>query len=689
MTVSTAAVRVGTMIQRDGRVWTVVELHADRVQLRSASSSVVTSIAELINDPNTGFVDSQLVPGDEIGAAVDNLTEVQRTAWLERVANVREVLTGYRSGDPVDARPGEPRSWYRPGTEMTVRYRAKAEELTVAPDTVSRWVRAYRREGAGALIDGRGTRMVGVLDSLDQRWVDMCRTVSGELSFQATHTKKYVLTTVQARMIAEYSPGVVPIPGRTTAYRALDEITKGTNMFQGSSKGRREIALRPEGVYGRLWATRLGEYVLLDTTRLDVYAMEKVTYRWVNTELTAAMDLYGRIICGLCLEPVSTRSTEVASVLYEVICPSAKDELNTLPYIGFPECLLVPTDPSPAENGGAVIPIETVVVDHGRVFMSEHIRNVLERFGVSIQPVRLYKGSDKGPLERWFRTLREGLLEHLDGYMGPDVYSRGKDAESGAFYFVDELEQIIRDWVRNVYHQRPHEGLVVPAAPGLNISPAAMYQIGIASAGFRRIPTSPDSVYDFLPVEWRKINHYGIEFHSLVYNDDVLAYFSDVSSPYKGRHAGKYPFRYDPNDISCIYFQHPDHHTWHRIKWVHADAIREPFSIDALQIARQLASRREPDRFPDDRLALIELLTKWSRTSTRDRRERKAALQQSEDYASLLRRELDSRDADEEPMGTLFERMGVQVSDDDLEIDSDEEELSEGEYYVDAMEKFE
>src|SRR5207245_9044395 len=48
------------------------------------------------------------------------------------------------------------------------------------------------------------------------------------------------------------------------------------------------IASRPPGVYGRLRATRPGEYVLLDTTRLDVYAMEPVTCRWVQRELTAA-----------------------------------------------------------------------------------------------------------------------------------------------------------------------------------------------------------------------------------------------------------------------------------------------------------------------------------------------------------------------------------------------------------------
>jgi hypothetical protein len=32
---------------------------------------------------------------------------------------------------------------------------------------------------------------------------------------------------------------------------------------------------------------------------------------------------------------------------------------------------------------------------------------------------------DKGPVERFFRTLREDLLQALPGYKGPDIFSRG------------------------------------------------------------------------------------------------------------------------------------------------------------------------------------------------------------------------------------------------------------------------
>jgi hypothetical protein len=54
---------------------------------------------------------------------------------------------------------------------------------------------------------------------------------------------------------------------------------------------------------------------------------------------------------------------------------------------------------------------------------------------------------NKGPVERFFRTIREDLLQALPGYKGPDVHSRGLDPESEAFFYLDELEAIIREWI--------------------------------------------------------------------------------------------------------------------------------------------------------------------------------------------------------------------------------------------------
>lgn len=35
-----------------------------------------------------------------------------------------------------------------------------------------------------------------------------------------------------------------------------------------------------------------------------------------------------------------------------------------------------------------------------------------------------------------------------------------------AFFFIDELEAVIRDWITTVYHRRLHRGLCISEAPG-------------------------------------------------------------------------------------------------------------------------------------------------------------------------------------------------------------------------------
>ena len=47
--------------------------------------------------------------------------------------------------------------------------------------------------------------------------------------------------------------------------------------------------------------------------------MDPVTLRWVQAELTVAMDLYDRCVTGLRLTPVSTKAVDAAAVLFESV----------------------------------------------------------------------------------------------------------------------------------------------------------------------------------------------------------------------------------------------------------------------------------------------------------------------------------------------------------------------------------
>jgi hypothetical protein len=201
---------------------------------------------------------------------------------------------------------------------------------------------------------------------VDPRWVDACREVLAQHVAESTPTASAVLRWARERLDDCYGPGVVACPSTATAYRHLADLAKGTNALRGSAKARRSIADRPKGVYGRLRATRPGEYVILDTQSLDVFAMEPVTCRWVPAKLTVAQDLFTRCIIGMRVTAVSTKAVDVAGVLHQSVVAQPTPETwpgeARWPYHGLPQQVVF-TEAQPPPAGPVYAP-ETLVVDY-------------------------------------------------------------------------------------------------------------------------------------------------------------------------------------------------------------------------------------------------------------------------------------------------------------------------------------
>ena len=158
-----------------------------------------------------------------------------------------------------------------------------------------------------------------------------------------------MLERVEARLEERFGPEVVPLPKRTAGYRWMHELDRRQPTFRLSTKRNREIAARPAGVYGKLRPTRPGEYVLMDATRLDVFAFDPVTLKWVQAELTVAMDWYTRCITGIRVTPVSTKAVDAAAVLFQTYRPRPVPE--TWPKeAAWPENLGIPRRPFGARS---------------------------------------------------------------------------------------------------------------------------------------------------------------------------------------------------------------------------------------------------------------------------------------------------------------------------------------------------
>ena len=608
-------IRVGAKVSYDGTLCTIVELARDSVVLVDASNRARrVRLIEILRDAGEAFGAST----DDAVASPHALlwaeaTDEQRDEAQRKAAHVREVRTGFTSGLSSMPLPGEPRREYNVTlTSIHERRRAKAAELGIEVRTVKRWERRFDDGEDLALLDLRKASWVPALSGLDPRWIETCQTIIAENVRGSKRTVSATLAIVEARIAREHPGENVRIPSETTARTAVAELTRGKGTFGASMRAQRSITTRPPVPYGRLVASRPGEYVVLDTTPLNVFGIAPVTGKWMRAELTVALDLYDRAVLGMRLAPVSTKSVDVAGVLMEAMSPrelpTEWGENAAWPFHGVPDNIVVDVENVRALRfrRPGVLP-ETIIIDHGKPFMSHHVASVCQRLGISIQPAHVYTGTDKAWVERWFRTI-DSMLQELPGYKGRDIATRGEDPESEAVYTIPQLEQIIREWVATVYHLRPHAGLVDPQLPAAKMSPAQKFEQGIAVAGRIRAPSNPNLLLEMLPVVKRQFNHYGVEIGTLRYNGDIVGKYYDRSrSMAEGKQT--WQFSVNPDDFSQIYFNDPDDNTWHVLRWEHAPKVAVPFSLDALEYAKGIAlDRRNGVNIAE---ALGELLERW------------------------------------------------------------------------------
>lgn len=606
---------VGSEIWFGAEIWTVAELGAKTIRLmrgthlRRVATGLVLNHAKIMDD---GPAEDPSQDHEPANLALTNLTVQQQGKLDERAALVRSLLASNAPGSMGD------------------RQAAAAKAAGVTKRTVQRWLAAYRELGIAGLADSSLTGRYSPV--VDPRWDKACIDVLDSFVSRSTPSKSAVIDLIDRRLRETYETDAVRTPSRSTAYRRLEALAKGRHAF-GNSKQRRSVANRPNTPYGRLRATRPGEFVVLDTTPLDVFAIEPVSKNWVPVELTVAQDLYTRCILGLRLSPVAAKATDVANVLYQCVVPQPEpSDDGSWPFHGVPGNVLVGTEVPDGLHQQRIAGLpaclpEAIVVDHGKTYLSNHVISACARLGITIQPAVPYKPTDKPTVERFFKTLRQGLLQYLPSYKGPDVASRGDKVEHHALYFVSELEQIIREWVGTMYHHTKHHGLSLPEVPGMQLTPAEAFEIGLTRTGGLLIPRDPDLAFWFLDVHWRTIQHYGVEVRGLRYDGPVLNLYRNQRSHYGGPNAGKWPIYVDVHDVRRVWFQNPTDGLFEPLEWEHAPGLNQPFSREAVEYAKRVAMRS--DQNIDVRAALERLLDDWRRDSLDSRRDKNLALRLS------------------------------------------------------------
>lgn len=203
----------------------------------------------------------------------------------------------------------------------------------------------------------------------------------------------------------------------------------------------------------------------------------------------------------------------------------------------------------------------TLVVDNGKEFVGQDLRDGCESLGMLLQQLPVRTPYLKAAIERAFGTVNSGLLHKLPGTTLSTIIQRGDDDSlKYASLRLAELDQILHLFLLDIYAENFHRGM-----QGI---PARRWEQAIQQGFFPRVPSNPDELLILLGrTAYRRLHHSGLELESLRYNDACLGPLRarlEIEKRKRGlvengqpSQNGAVKIKYHPNDLSRIHVYDP------------------------------------------------------------------------------------------------------------------------------------
>ncbi|MFN8133117.1 MAG: transposase [Solirubrobacteraceae bacterium] len=605
----------GVDLMFEDRPWRVVAFDGRHVALQAIDcddEARRVAVTELAASPGLRPLAGAPGGGPSRAALVEGWSDEMLKQALWRRAHVLEVLLGHPAGEFADG-PGRPE--YDPARTTLMERRAlKARELRAAgmrmgERTLERWCANYEAEGLLGLADARAASLRRTRQSPSPEVLQ----VLDELAAGRTHgstagahilyddlrrelRRRFPDRAIVGLRVSEGGAQALRLPGRTAFYRLLKHRYRGA-FLAGEAANRRSAADKPRPTSAPLRATRSGEVAQIDSTILDVMALDRATGVMGRPEVTLAVDAFDRSIRSVRVAAQGTKAVDAALMVYDLLCPvpwrEPWGEECAWNFQGVPERLVIDMSREALRGSRpAQSPFgrpQTVVCDRGRVYLSRTFFAACEQFGISIQPAPPRTPNYKGVVEQAFDNVNEQLLQRLPGYVGRGAHHRGRRIEREPMLFLDELEGLIIDWAVTAYHRRAHDGCRLPEAPQVAVTSNQMFEYSLARSGFLTVAPSPERLVACLPSKRVVLQDYGINLNRLRYYHPVIDVWRRRPSPWdEDSRAPVHPIHYDPRDLSRVWFYEPDTERWVALLRVGALHPDVPFNDAALAWVKQL-----------------------------------------------------------------------------------------------------
>jgi hypothetical protein len=548
-------------------------------------------------------------PAAQTGLAGLPPEAVERARWWE--AHIIEVV----DGTPPDAPAGTPP---RPAydverTSLAGREQAKAAELSAAPDrpvaasTVKHRRQRWQAEGLPGLVGKRVQRRRSPAGRADPAVAEAMEQAIAEAADESSRAATFIVWRTREILAERGQAGTEP--SRATMFRLFARLSAGKHAT-GSAATRRSLAGRPQRKFSQAHPAAPGELMEIDSTPLDVLVLldDGVPGR---VELTGMIDVATRTVPAAVIRPTA-KSVDASVLLARALTPepmrpgwpaSLAMAHSALPYdrlLGIDERL------RHAAARPVIVP-DTIVIDHGSVFVSDNFRASCRHLGISIQPAHLATGSDKPHIEKMFSSLGTLFCQFAVGYLGRSADRRGRRVEEQPLWSLMQMQDLLDEWLIPVWQNREHDGLREPLHPQRVFSPSQKYAALIETAGYVPVPLSAGDYTELLPAVWRAVNAYGIKISHRTYDAEELNPIRQQKSGVTDR-KGLWEVHHDPYDVSRVFARGPG--GWITCPWKYLEKVPAPFGELAWDhVSGQLTEQGQPAPSELERaLAVDELL---------------------------------------------------------------------------------
>jgi putative transposase len=201
--------------------------------------------------------------------------------------------------------------------------------------------------------------------------------------------------------------------------------------------------------------------------------------------------------------------------------------------------------------------MEELVVDNGAEFYNASLLRIANRLGFTVRFCSKGQPNQKPHIESFFRTLNLQLIHGLDGTTKSNPMMRGDyDSEGEAVLTLEELRNIVADWIQNYYNKTSHGHRRLPA----NV----LWERKLDKMNPPKVFTAEAVRFICMATHFSTINRGRVRFKNLSWSGPGLSHVQSKLKP-----GQKAEVLYDRTNLGTAYVREPSSGVFYEANAVH------------------------------------------------------------------------------------------------------------------------